>query len=287
MKILFLSLEFSASTFSGNGIYAQSQVRALRGNGHSVLVISGRPQSSGDDQAATIDIGIIEVPVSRWGKLDASAPHDEYAAKGSMPSVLKAVQEFKPDVVLQVDWSALNLYLQLRKVMHVPMVYLNYRVFSRTAAGSELELVSSLERQSMSTAALTIVLSRSDLSFLREELSASGQIEVLLPALREDVRVLPSPSISSLPSFIDSRPYFTCCVRLSPEKSPDVFVELIESLGEEGIRELGVIPLLIGSAQDEWATSLKTRLKAAVKSSVIIESFLGPSDLASIYSKVI
>jgi glycosyltransferase involved in cell wall biosynthesis len=268
------------------------QVRALRSEGHHVLVISGRPQSSESDQTAVIDIGIIEVPVSRWGKLDASAPHDEYAAKGSTDLVIKAIKEFNPEVALQVDWSALSLFLQLKQGgLNVPMAYLNYRVFSRTATGEDLSLVSSLEKQSMATAALTVVLSRSDLAFLRDELSGSGKVDVLLPALREDVRVLPQPAdfsdrtLLGVELFISSRPYFTCCVRLSPEKSPEVFVELIEALGEEGVAELGVTPLLIGAAQDEWALRLKNRLRNAVKSSVIIESFLGPADLAQIYSK--
>ena len=283
MRILFLSLEFAASTFSGNGIYAQSQVRALRGNGHEVLVISGRPQSSETDQA-TIGTGIIEVPVSKWGKLDASAPYEEYASRGSTQSVIRAIEEFKPEVAMMVDWSSLNLCEALA-LAGTKLIYLNYRVFSRTAAGKDLELVRSLEKRAMATAALTIVLSRSDMAFLRESLSFEGEIEVLLPALREDMRALPSPTFTSVSSFIESRPYFTCCVRLSPEKSPEVFVSIVEALGEEGVAELGVTPLLVGSAQDVWATELKSRLKKAVPSSIIVESFLGPAELADIYSK--
>jgi hypothetical protein len=45
LRIVFLTLEFSASTFSGNGIYAQSQVRALSKLGYPVLVISAKPST--------------------------------------------------------------------------------------------------------------------------------------------------------------------------------------------------------------------------------------------------
>ena len=44
LPVIFITLEFSAGTFSGNGIYAQSQVRALASIGHRVLVISGKPR---------------------------------------------------------------------------------------------------------------------------------------------------------------------------------------------------------------------------------------------------
>jgi hypothetical protein len=96
----------------------------------------------------------LQVPVSRWGRLDASTPYDDYASKGSSEEICRAVQAFKPDVFMIVDWSALDLYRNLRQKMsdqssgqHIPLsdtplVYLNYRVFSRTEKGDELTLVS-------------------------------------------------------------------------------------------------------------------------------------------------
>ena len=43
LRILFITLEFRAGAFSGNGVYAQSQVRALSEAGHRLYVISGKP----------------------------------------------------------------------------------------------------------------------------------------------------------------------------------------------------------------------------------------------------
>ena len=89
-----------------------------------------------------------QVPVTRWGRLDATAPFDEYAAGGSTLEVTAAVASFLPDVVMVVDWSGLDLYRRLRQQLEEgglavlpPMVYLNYRVFSRTATGKDLDLV--------------------------------------------------------------------------------------------------------------------------------------------------
>ena len=92
----------------------------------------------------------VQVPVSRWGRLDASAPYEEFAEGGSSPQVISYVISFSPAIVMVVDWSALELYRRLKQQVRgdsmgplsAPMVYLNYRVFSRTAIGDELSLVS-------------------------------------------------------------------------------------------------------------------------------------------------
>lgn len=89
LPVLFLTLEYSSGTFSGqtfsvsyfhlmhswvpgsqalydykfvttyvgNGIYAQSQVRALRSLGHAVLVISGKPMDSKSSETSNDHLG--------------------------------------------------------------------------------------------------------------------------------------------------------------------------------------------------------------------------------------
>jgi hypothetical protein len=98
------------------------------------------------------------------------------------------------------------------------------------------------------------------------------EVQVLLCALREDMRKLPSPlplldidRLSTLDShkeaeeFVRARPYLTCCVRLSPEKEPDRFVSLVEELARRGVfrqPQHGVaelMPLLIGSSNDAYS----------------------------------
>lgn len=269
----------------------------------------------------------------------------------------------RPDVAMAVDWSALPLYQALGTKLKqqqqqqpaavLPMVWLNYRVFSRTSTGAELELVSRLERQAMHEAVLSVALSRSDAAYLDQHVAsqqampsgtaegegrcpstqAAKRVHVLLPALREDMRLMDAPVLlglngscngtdqgtvahgvgnrasqssqdmgdghcgatapttSEVQAFVQSRPYLTCCVRLSSEKEPQRFVELMEelaargALGTDGPGGLGVTPLLIGSATDEYAQGLKARLKAAAPGAVLVEKFMGPADLVEVYRR--
>lgn len=216
MRIVFISLEFTAGTFSGNGVYATSQVRGVHGPqhaqtpelrrrrgsrpvadkaalavqvralaalGHEVLVISAKPadhaaaaRREGAQQLFEVGRGLgrpalrlpirpdeppaassqpqpaapwassfaAQVPVPSWGRLDASAPWREFAAGAQRPELLQAVERFGPQVALGVDWSSLQVLEALAAhppLQRLPFVFLNYRVFSRTAAGEELRLI--------------------------------------------------------------------------------------------------------------------------------------------------
>lgn len=102
------------------------------------------------DLAPSISTVGPQVPVSSWGRLCAASPYAEFAAGGSTPIVASAVARFDPHVAMAVDWSALPLYRSLMQQLQqlpvaaarVPLIYLNYRVFSRTATGTDLELIS-------------------------------------------------------------------------------------------------------------------------------------------------
>ncbi|KAG2442073.1 hypothetical protein HYH02_009864 [Chlamydomonas schloesseri] len=445
LRILFISLEFRAGTFSGNGVYACAQVRALAAAGHKVFVVSAAPAHAGKPED---DLGahrIVEVPVSSWHRLDAGAPWREFAAGASDPAVTQAVAAFAPQYVFGVDWSALAAVRALAPYTRgAPYVYLNYRVFCRTAAGDDLELVRGLESAAMAEALLTVALSRSDVDYLvahvagraaegagvkagaeavegveaaaegpaaaegaetpsqaagakatgaREAAEADGtngtqngagrhdasagsaaaaaaanghgnghgsshclengkghaahadvtsvappanvcgvayiatagangkgtcaapyahrpqRPKVLLPALREDVRQLQPPLglarlaealaalqhsqqelaaeaevVAGAEAEVAARPYLACVVRLSPEKEPERFVEVVEAMAARGLlARLGVRPLLLGAANDEYAQALKARLRAAAPDALILESFVGPAQLAELY----
>ena len=169
-----------------------------------------------------------------------------------------------------------------------------------------------MEREALYEAVLTVALSSSDSAYLAEHVASSQTtellpghqpacsirsknavppvIQVLLCALREDMRQLPLSLPSPLPreeqltsklewhpaaadEYLRARPYLTCCVRLSPEKEPHRFVELVEELARRGVfglqgvttdetdgagaarsgRQPGLVPLMVGSAKDEYA----------------------------------
>ena len=106
----------------------------------------------------------MQVPLSSWGRLDASAPYEEFAEGGSSPQIISYVASFSPAIVMMVDWSALELYRRLKQrardskgLSLAPMVNLNYRVFSRTAIGDELNLVSGYGTSALCTYLFQIV----------------------------------------------------------------------------------------------------------------------------------
>lgn len=186
-----------------------------------------------------------------------------------------------------------------------------------------------------------------------------AQVHVLLPALRADVAALRQlgKASSSTGSQAEQRQgrsqagsgqrrYLTCCVRLSPEKEPHRFVEIIEVLARRpaiagasagnmaleaacdngwtngghtvqsinsgsssaGLRsvdhataealqgggggggaqkgnrlqQLGVVPLLCGAADTEYAAGLRARLRVAAPDAVIEQQFLSPMQLAEV-----
>jgi hypothetical protein len=190
----------------------------------------------------------------------------------------------------------------------------------------------------------------------------TAQVHVLLPALRADVAALPQLSkASSSPGSkaeqqqgrsqaeSSQRRYLTCCVRLSPEKEPHRFVEIIEALarrpaiadtsapptapaavggndmtngghaenvnngssgtglqsaadataealqgGSNGgatsgnrLQQLGVVPLLCGAADTEYAEGLRVRLLLAAPNAVIERRFLSSMQLAEVGKSVI
>lgn len=62
------------------------------------------------------------------------------------------------------------------------------------------------------------------------------------------------------------RRYLTCCVRLSPEKEPHRFVEVIEELQRRGsLDRLGVVPLMAGAG---WGTQYGAELRRRLKQHV-------------------
>ncbi|KAL7532048.1 hypothetical protein ACHAXR_004400 [Thalassiosira sp. AJA248-18] len=129
-RILFLSLEFNFSPFSGNGVLARSLVSSLvRRDDCTVRVICARPHrsapgisqdifmtttssnSSNDDD---LEIWPVDLPQhSQWKRLDRSGPWQEYATacgedyEQRLGSFARLVNEFQPTDVVAVDWHGM------------------------------------------------------------------------------------------------------------------------------------------------------------------------------------
>ncbi|KAL0044261.1 hypothetical protein WJX82_007555 [Trebouxia sp. C0006] len=357
-RLVFISLEFSAATFSGNGVYARSQVRSLCKQQCELLVISGKPVGHAGPNQTEGAAHLIEVTVPVWGRLDQLSGWAELAEQAASDAVVEQVAIFQPSAILGVDWSSLPAYQALStalqaKGLHVPpYVYMNYRVYLRTCLPEDAEFMQGMESAAAATAAVTVALSRSDADFIKHQLlppqKPAASVKVLLPALRSDMAALslpydmdvqhnklesthtvsaacntqpnvhsdastaaqdssqpattvaaargahddlsPSKATSEMTAkAVDEspiRPYLTCCVRLSPEKEPHRFVELVEELAHQDIvQQLGIVPVMCASATTPYALALVARLQAAAPNCIIHTQFLGPEELAKVYSK--
>jgi hypothetical protein len=137
LRLLFITLEYKAGTFSGNGVYSQSQVRSLTRLGHQVFVLSAAPEASTTDvqsRKSSEEVKLIEIPVPAWGRLDRQSGWREFA-DGVTPEICSEIAEFNPQWALIVDWSAVGAYKRLvssrcwgdNLESVPPMAYLNYR----------------------------------------------------------------------------------------------------------------------------------------------------------------
>jgi hypothetical protein len=333
MKIIFLSIEFSIGTFSGNGIYAISQVRALRQLGHQVLVISGRPESSTSTASPTDDADLISIPLPIWNRLDLECSWKEYALGCGTPSIVTAVQNFDADVVLGVDWHSYAAYQNLIEALEAnqkisnstsisfqtripPYACSNYRVYLRSLPedNKQEEIMRKLEGESLLRGICSFVLSASDKNFVEKNYFSNlpsapllaPPLHVVLPALRADLAAIPLPQTTQ-----EERKYLLCCVRASPEKEPHRFVDLICELQKRDFFDKnGIVPLLVGSGWkvenkslglyqepaaaaataalsplDQYVLKLRQRVETHVPCCHFIETFLGPMEMAQIYSQ--
>jgi hypothetical protein len=83
----------------------------------------------------------------------------------------------------------------------LPYIFLNYRVYHRTASADELAVIEAQEERALRLAAASLVLCRADADYLRRHFAAAtdpaagaAPLHVLLPALRADMEALPPPA---------------------------------------------------------------------------------------------
>jgi glycosyltransferase involved in cell wall biosynthesis len=305
LRVLFVTLEFRAGAFSGNGVYAQSQARALAKAGHEVHVVSGVPSNSLERKQSRRthypgdppNLVVTEILLSedhKWGRLDAECGWREFAERagpGLEEDLVRGIADFDPDVILGVDWSSLpaarSLSRRVRSLKRregtadedtlcdnasahliAPFVYSNFRVFTRSAP----EAHAKLEADAVAAARGVLVLCREDADFVAERLSPPGIAvapRVVLPPLREDVRALaesPAESTSADAVSVSERKYLTCCVRLSPEKEPENFLRLCRWLAaRDALRSASLVPVLCASTRGEYAASVRSRFQECVR----------------------
>lgn len=328
-RLLFVTLEFTFSPFSGNGLYARSLVKSILRTGKcSVRVICGKPHPSIEDlsddnpinvpeittqQQAALELLPVDLPAGSWNKLDRLSPWGEFSRGAS--AYAGKVAEWEPDVAVVVDWHGGAAWKQIRaNWLELPLFrtqppkvcYFNFRVYSSGIAHGDfademVEWYEERERNALALSSDVICLSRGDcesLTRLLPPLQAGTDVRLLHPALREDMRLLAAQPTQSLLRSLhpearrvvsegSSRIFVTCCVRLSEEKNPILFCQIMELL-RDFIAEKGLVPLLCGSAShQEYALTCRERLLSACPTAVIISDFMGPRELAAIFSNTL
>lgn len=233
LRALFCTLEFSSDTFSGNGTLAQACVRGLASAGVDVVCLAARPQSVNDDGGEEEKVSpssrddrrrlhgaseLVEVPVPRalWGRLDARSPWREFRdGATARAETLPDLSSF--DVVFAVDWTGVAAAEALleaasatgegeeKKKRPPPIIYLNFRVFARSAETPlDRELVRRAEGRAVAVAAeASVALCAADavdlLLLAQEEQEEKGEggpppaMTVLLPPLRKEFAEMPPP----------------------------------------------------------------------------------------------
>lgn len=196
----------------------------------------------------------MQIPVSTWGRLDFDSPWKEFSSKVDS-KVFHQVLDFSPDVIIVVDWSAFPVYKKLKaQYIHTrktapPLVWNVYRIFTRTADASSLEYVKSIESESFGEAAASIVLARTDYEYVLQSLVKRRTFRVpfiVFPHIRQGV--------VEVPKLNSTKSYINCCVRLSEEKEPQRFVEIIEEMQKRDLfRKFNVTPLMCGSIKSHFA----------------------------------
>ena len=269
MQLLLISLEYAFGTFSGNGVYSLSSVRALRSAGHSVRVVAGAPP--GHAAGAGLADDAFALPLPTWGRLDRHSAHAAFAAAAGSDSALHAWLSAAPppQLVLGVDFTSLGAYRALR--LAAPLVYLNWRVYTLTDPEHR-----ALEAEAAAASAATIALSHVDAAAIRSLLGATRPVHVVPCPLREETRALAGAD----PPAETGRTLLACVVRLSAEKAPERFVALVQALAERGtLQRLGIRPCMVGAARDDFARDLVARLLAAAPQALVITDFLSPAEL--------
>lgn len=126
-------------------------------------------------------------------------------------------------------------------------------------------------------------------------------VKIVLPPLRGDLAALAQDSQDSSkinkwnaerigyddPALDKSlqRCLLTSVVRLSREKSTHVFAEAVRDLSDF-LQAKGIRPFLCGSAPDkDYATSIRTIISNSHPTPLLVSAFLGPSDMAAIFSR--
>ena len=302
LRVVVVTLEYDVESFSGNGILACGLARGLVEAGADVFVVAGRPEGCDSAtvveeteeeeaiEATSLTTRYVDVPRTRWFRLDLDGAHDAFATGAGEDEDLRArVRAFDADACVCVDFSATACADALSDAMRegVPRALALFRVFSRSDARHE-----EVERRAVDGAGGIIALCADDADFATRKLGSKTKPTVMNPPLRADVAVLAKRVIEEPTSRECRRRYLTCAVRASEEKEPHRFVAAVETMAKAGAFSDGtLIPLLCVNENilksSAYARELKSRFVACCPDARVVEKFLSPEELGEIFSETV
>jgi glycosyltransferase involved in cell wall biosynthesis len=146
-RLLLISLEYLPPHFSGNGVYAEQVVSALRKR-WDVKVITAY-------FGGALAEYVIPVPMST--RISARENNVEFALRSLR--ILDELEDFNPEVVIGVDWHSALPSLALKKKAGCPLLWMPFRVFSHS---SDSLVVRKLEKMVARETDAIIALSKAD-----------------------------------------------------------------------------------------------------------------------------
>jgi glycosyltransferase involved in cell wall biosynthesis len=120
---------------------------------------------------------------------------------------------------------------------------------------------------------------------IRQDMAAIPPLDLMQPTTAEVLQHESGRFLPAATEHAQKRPYLTCAVRLSPEKEPEVFVDIAAYLHRSGaLQRHQLTPLLLASATTPYAERLRQRFQSEVPTGVVERAFLGPEALARVYA---
>ena len=259
------------------------------------------------DLSKNKDLGIFELEVNvepeGWGRLDWKCPWKSFA--NSISVYKEHVLRFNPSWVLVVDWSSVPAFEELWNSVgnpHWRMAFLNFRIYTISEyhgdnGDAEKKFYKDIESKGVTLASAISALSSRDAHILATELGKGIKPGVIpkphFPPLREDLRTiaLATSSITqgqTVDEWLNGRRFFTCCVRISPEKNAKLFASLVEGL-VGFLREQQIVPFLCSGANRMgiYADDVILRIKVAMPEAIVYEGFMDATQLSELYSQTL
>ena len=246
LRVLYITLEFRAGAFSGNGVYAQSQARALGRAGHRVLVVCGTPDAP--DSASAPDLVSPDPSPRPRLRGRAPGPSSSGVVSTSTSGVRSRMPRARPDPsprsarstrTSSSAWTGPHSRRErLRAALDPPpdrtfdpfhpppFVYANFRVFTHGPAHESPSPTPSPPPPPSSRCAAKTPTTRATTTL---PASPSRRGSSSPPSRR---RPKTRARDGSTPNDAAPRRYLTC-VRHFPEKEPERFVALVERSNAE------------------------------------------------------